>query len=250
MGSAYTCDLKNLIVEKNDVRIVAIKANHLRSYGNSDVRVVRIIDEKVFFIPTGFSSFFPNMDEFYVESSQLQFIEKSDFSSMKALKSLGFFDNLIATIPEDAFRDLSQLKILSLTKNRLTHLPILLFYNLYDLEELYLRDNEIEFVMSYVFHNNKKLTFINLNGNRISFISPEIVLELPVLRDLKLESNQCIHQHFEVNADTVNETFAIIEKFCQKICKPFFDDRNNCISSLETCRADKKIHLLEFESLN
>lgn len=207
----------------------------MKNHGNTDVKVVKINYEKTVYLPQGFGSFFPKLEELYVMSSELHQITRKDFTGIEKLKAISFYHNEIEEIPEDTFFDLSELKMMSFFRNKIEKVPLLLLRNLHKLEEISFRSNLIEHISLHFFENNKNLKHVTLSHNKIVAFSAALVFQFPNLSTLSLASNSCINKNFNFGIDSKNSTYASILESCQAECQFDYDIVTECSDQLKEC---------------
>jgi hypothetical protein len=185
-------------------------------------------------MPRALGSFFMNIEEYYVMSSNLRFIMREDFEGLTKIESLSFYQNSIKEIPEDALFDLTQLKFLSFSYNQLTSLPILLLQNLPKLEYMSFTRNKLKYLSLYLFEFNTNLQTVSFEHNEIAVFPPELVFQLQKLESLNLNGNKCIDQNFSLNdGNMINRTYDALMASC-------YDDLEYEIDVLGQCQKQLK----------
>lgn len=242
--------MKNLNIDSPNTRVVSIKVNHMKSRGNSDVKVVKIADEKIVYLPQGFGSFFPAIDALYVFDSQLQHLNRRDFVGVEKLKSISFYKNQIADIPDDALADLTVLRFLSFNGNQISKIPLILLHNLLILEEVSFRFNYITHVSANIFANNKKLRVINFNHNKIVGFSADLVY-LPSLKQLYLNQNECIDSEVDFEVELSRDLFydKLLQDCDEAVCAHDHFMLADCTTELEACEAAVNVSLNEINNM-
>jgi Leucine-rich repeat (LRR) protein len=203
------------LTEKPNTRVVAVKVNHIENLENDDVKIIKISNAKLSYLPRALGSFFMNVEEYYVMSSNLRFIMREDFEGLTKIKSLSFYQNNIKDIPEDALFDLTELKFLSISYNQLTSLPMLLLQNLRELEYISFTYNKLKYLSLYLFEFNTKLQSVSFEHNDIAVFPPELVFHLSKPESLNLNGNKCIDQNFDLDDENmINRTYEALMASC------------------------------------
>lgn len=161
---------------------------------------------------------FRNLSYLNLSCNKISTIEKSDFSELKSLEVLDLRFNEISSIEENSFVGLVRLRYVNLSRNRIR--LFLIDDSLSIIEELYLAENadleeirvkieneqigifkEAKIVdisknsfkftpfLSLVNKDNKLVTFY-LNGNRLTHITNDMFVNMKLLSELNLNSNQ------------------------------------------------------------
>lgn len=187
----YNCRVDNqLKITQPNTTITKITGKHLKWTDDGDVdRLVFINNLKMSFIPVGYSEFFDNLNNIWIDGCPIESIANTDFENPQNIKILGIvkarlkmvdidtftgFDileslflqnNQIEKLHDESFTKLKNLKILKLSSNKLAFLPKKLFENCRNIQEIYVSDNKIKIIESEVFHGLTKITRIELKGN-------------------------------------------------------------------------------------
>lgn len=186
--SLYLCKVKELVLGIPNVRVEKVKNNHLPGKSNNDVKSLMILKQMMEFFPLDLGVLFPNIENLFVDSTQLKQIGSKDFIGMTSLKVLiirehtieiiepGSFDgcknleklymrfNEIKFLPDGVFKSLSKLKLINLSDNKLTVLKKNFFPIQNELEELVFQNNRLQKIDASMFHFMMK-TKISLSGN-------------------------------------------------------------------------------------
>lgn len=97
--SSNSCD-------NNDFIISEVKGQHKHGMGNKDVQAFVMENQKLPLLPTGLSSFFPNLKLISFRNNAITKVTKSDLHSYSNLAYLILSKNNIARITEDIFEKL------------------------------------------------------------------------------------------------------------------------------------------------
>lgn len=150
-----------------------------------DVKGIWIHDRHVGYIPANLGSLF-QLTAFASQNTHLIEIKAMDFSGMSNLHCLNVIDNLLKTVPIDAFSKFKQLRILNLNYNKMEELKNGLFDFNFNLEKIDLQRNSIKIIGSQIFNGLQKL-----ENNNCIMKHYEGTLELTQLK-VDIDSN-CKH---------------------------------------------------------
>lgn len=124
-----------------------------------------------------------------LSSCQIKTVEDDAFKGQEAvLKNLNLQDNLLVTVPENAFKSLAMLNLLDLSKNRIEHISDDAFKGLIKLSTLKLSDNNVTLSTAAFRGLENTLKNLNLKGTKQKRV-PEAVRGLKSLAFLDLSQN-------------------------------------------------------------
>ena len=188
----YTCNVYDLVNNRQDAVIAGINGNHVTESGNSNVKALIIDNQNVTFLPMKIGEFFENLEIFEVRNSSLLEIDVAD---------------------------LVNLEVLSINDNNITNLNPNVFKNLTNLKTFSAKNNKIEKLAENLFENNKKLEKIIFSNNNLTDIFPQTFEKLENLKHFDFTNNSCLIDLNTVDEDvfTVDEMKNIFEEFCYKI---------------------------------
>lgn len=207
-GEHYTCDAKNLVVLEPSQTFVSslVEGKHFKTKQNVDVLVIKIENQNMRRVISGFKKFFPNVVELYVHASQLKEIERSDFKDLSSIKVMSFFGNQLSSIPSDTFMDTVNLEYLKLSWNHINTLPGKVFHPLINLKGLYLNGNDLSELSHSLLEKNTKIEEIWLQINKFNFIDENAFNSMKNLKTVMLVRNVCISKNFEgLNVEKVKK---------------------------------------------
>lgn len=258
----YNCRVINkLEVNEPNTTITEISGRHIKRVDNKNVdRLLLFHNPQMKFIPVGFSDFFPNLNNFWIENCPVETILKSDFelakdistlgivksklktvdedvfSALEALENLYLQNNLIEKIHEESFSMLENLKILKLSGNKLSYLPEKLFEGCRNIQEIYFNDNKLKIIEKETFYGLGKITKIQLKGNLC--LNKNYPNDFYSILDLhQMISENCGNPLADVInelSETKNQQKLIISKFQAEITQ-----KNETIANLD----DEKLKL-------
>lgn len=177
-----------------NTQTASVFGEHEQNLTNKDVVVFRNIFSSSKFIPNSIAKFFPNLIHFYVPSSRIMSISRTNFAGMK-LHTLDLRFNEIETLANDVFLDLFNLEVLSISGNFLKKLPLNAFLNLHSLRYFDVSDNEISIFEDEVLSTNLQLEELLLDHNRITSIKANFE-RFRGIGFIDLRGNSCIDMLF------------------------------------------------------
>jgi Leucine-rich repeat (LRR) protein len=217
-GDFYTCNANKLNVTEENVKFTSVEGVHMKNRDNLNLLCFKIDQQNVKKVPSGFVDFFPNLIELFVTASSMELIDRKTFTNASSLEFVSFYNNKLASIPENTFNDLTQLKILSLSNNYLKSLPANLLAQLKKLEEFYMRNSMTNVIKKGFFRNNLELKIIWLNNNNLLAIDSDDFFKMKSLNHISLKANVCIDKDYDevnkTNLEEVEEKCSNIQKFC------------------------------------
>lgn len=219
-----------------NIEVKAIYGFNPEGYNNNDVLIVEFNHQKISYLPSGISKFFPNAETFKVHSSGLLALDRRSFLGLFDIKELSFYNNWISEIPEDTFNDLVKMESLSLSQNWIVKLEDKVFLKLINIREIYSRNNRIESISSKLFKTNLKLRVVWLQNNRLINIAPNTFAHFPEFHELKLTNNYCIDQNFvDINSESKFELENIFKTKCSHTCQGLTSNLTFYIRELSKC---------------
>lgn len=212
-GRVYGCTVEELKITNPNEVIPRFNGRLDTGRSNKSVEFVFINKQFASHLPVGFTKTFPNIWILLVHKSNLEFLQKSDFSDLIHLKALSLNDNKIEFITEDVFEDLHNLEALSLAHNNLRIIPQNIFQHLPNLKRISLNNNHLKKIDSSLFKNNMMLEMIALHNNKLHRIGPNLLNPLRNLKDIWLINNECINEHFP-NTTSMQKLITKIKQKC------------------------------------
>lgn len=132
--NCYQCTVQNLIITKPNQNVTSIFGVHINSEdSNNDVITLRITDQILRYIPSGFYHHFPYLTVLKIWSSQLSAICQDDIRDMKYLTDLSLSDNHLEKLDSNLFQYNQRLIKVDFTRNRIKHVGANLLKPLKDL---------------------------------------------------------------------------------------------------------------------
>lgn len=195
-GRVYGCSVEKLKITNSNEVISRFNKILDPEKSKSSVEFVFINKQFTSHLPVGLPKTFPNIRILLVHKSDLEFLQKSDFTDLMHLKALSLNDNKIEFITEDVFENLYNLEALSLAHNNLRILPQNIFQPLPNLKRISLNNNHLKKIDSALFKNNIMLEMIALHNNELHMIGPNLLNSLRNLKEVWFINNKCINEHF------------------------------------------------------
>lgn len=184
----------------------------------SSIVVLNMRNKEVKHLPMAMSTTFENLREIDFADCSISSVA-DQFRGLFELISLTLANNLIETIPNDAFQDNTKLEKIYLDRNKLTaiggqfretrNLKLIIlaeneisvieplaFSNLDKLEEMGLSDNKLTTLAANFFGNHRKLQKLWLDENALEVIDYGIFEKMPNLRRVGLEENKCVDRSY------------------------------------------------------
>ncbi|BFF92167.1 uncharacterized protein DMAD_10287 [Drosophila madeirensis] len=134
-----------------------------------------------------------NLQRIYLKKSELQYIHKESFRSLKILVEIDLSDNRLEMLDKDTFMGNDRLRILYLNGNPLKRLAAYQFPILPHLRTLDMHDCLISYIDPMSLANLNLLEFLNLKNNLLESLSEYVFQHMANLKTLSLEENpwQC-----------------------------------------------------------
>ncbi len=102
-GYGYFCNLAIANIAGNDFE--EIGGEHLEGRTNEDVVVVQALFQNTRNIPTRICQQFPNIEDIFIQNSEVEIINEESFANCASLWHLSLDQNRIRTIPDNTFRN-------------------------------------------------------------------------------------------------------------------------------------------------
>jgi Leucine-rich repeat (LRR) protein len=188
-----TCNALNLKVNYENASI--------QGKPRPSVTDLKIIDQKVKFLPNGIASIYPNLQSFSIDNSKLEKISSTAFNNLNNLKTLEIKNNDVSVIESNAFDDLLQLEKFILTNNKkFEALSPKAFVKIHHLKHLNLNDNSLLLLPSDILPNNiNSITTFTAANNNLRFIDVRIFKILKGANFIDLSGNPCTDESFYYN---------------------------------------------------
>lgn len=154
-------------------------------------------------IPAGSLQSLQSLQELYLESCDIKFIEDKAFEGLTSLLLLSLDKNQLSVIPSKSLSHLTQLRVLHLNQNKLTEILPLAFSNLGNLEDLQLNNQSLTIISKGSFHGLNNLKRLEISSNKdLSIIEGGSFTNLSRLVYLNLNSNALTR----LSEDLINST--------------------------------------------
>lgn len=116
---AKACAVKNLIITSPNQTVTTVNDRGAAFYENHDVRILKIKDQAVNFMPLGIDQFFPDLVVISITNCSLKAIEQADLKPFRDLQELYLHNNEIETISSDLFEFSRQLRFIHFSWNKI-----------------------------------------------------------------------------------------------------------------------------------
>jgi Leucine-rich repeat (LRR) protein len=205
LSENYTCTVQDLNLENHVSNITNVIGDHLPEYGNDNVTILAIINQTLKSIPKNIADFFPNIEEFTIERSKLQWLKRKDFKGLESLRKLVIRHNNIV-MRYDTFQPIPQLEHLDLSYNKIKFLRTDVFSALTQLKVLDVSHNRLYRLNSNVLPATNYIEEAYFNNNVIQFIEEEVIDRLENANVIDFTRNFAFDMKFMRNEDN-NDTF-------------------------------------------
>lgn len=193
VDSMYTCSIIDIKIESDNVVISNIEGLHLTANSNNNVKQIKALNQDMRYFPTGFSTFYKNIEKIVVKNSQLVGVGENDFNGLVKVKEVILSSNNIKDLHENSFKDLKNLEILNLSNNQIVKLPNKIFEQLINLKALDISTNKIQKLPTNLLAKNTNLETLNASGNKLSQIHSALLNRKTLLKEANFISNSCIN---------------------------------------------------------
>lgn len=218
--NCYQCKVYNLIITKPNQTVVGINGLHKNSDDSeNDVITLKIEDQVMRFLPSGFYNHFPYITVLKVWSSELSSIRQEDIRDMKYLTDLSLSDNNLESLDSNLFKYNLHLIKVDFTRNNIKNIgPNLLK----PLRKLLFAD----FYQNYCISEGARYSFDDLNQKIRSSCPPTSEMMIAELDSLSNEVDQ-LQKEIEITHKKV------------KICEARKDDSMTLRSLFPTIYTNK-----------
>ena len=173
-------NLKSLCLDENSLKSLPCAVNSL-----SKLKFLSIVGNSISFLPEGFGTGLPALEEFLADENDMKSLPDS-FCSLSHLRRLQVSDHGMSQLPE-RFGDLQSLVALDLSCGKLQSLPDS-FAELERLEILELSDNHLQSAPKSM-ASTQCLRIVRLSNNCISGYAPPWLSELVSAEEVDISSN-------------------------------------------------------------
>lgn len=214
----YGCEVSDLVVDTESVRISSVGGQHVDGKSNQDVEYVRIQKpSRVEYLPHFDARiFFPNLLKYIVHDTGLKKISRDNFVGMPKLETLELSHNELESIPEDALFDLKALVDLFIDNNNFKALPEKLLSHASDFQRFRASNNSIETLQADFFKGNPILKIVTIDNNKLQKIYTDF-RGYNNLKRIDLGNNPCIDTNY--NDWRKYKTPEIIQQEVNASCK-------------------------------
>ena len=195
--NGYNCKVSNLltVTEQNtsitEVSGVLTKYTKTKEVGRLFYLNIRTME----FVPVGYSKYFPDLDNLWIENCPINEIFSSDFENPKNFKILAIIETQIKIIDKEVFSGVENLEKLYLDQNQIQKIHDESFSNLKNLQVLKLSGNKLSYWSKKLLENCHELNIIQLSDNKLKIIDVEAFHGLGKITKIELRANMCIDKN-------------------------------------------------------
>lgn len=141
LDETFTCDAKLLNVNTS-TRIGGVSKEYFEYEVELEaVKYLRILYERIGFVPKGIENFFPNLLGLRISNANIKYLTKRDLQPFRQLELLSFDGNQIETLNSDLFYYTPNLKWIFFDYNKISHVGLGTFDSLVNLRQINLELN-------------------------------------------------------------------------------------------------------------
>lgn len=112
-GVAYTCVAKNFHTSLNDRTVTEVKGQHSLGRTNVDVKKFYVFKQSCPYLPLNVSSFFKNLDIYYIKKSNVQHVLQGDLDGFTTIRIFDVSHNPIEEIKGGIFDGQTSIQIVA-----------------------------------------------------------------------------------------------------------------------------------------
>ncbi|CRK95376.1 CLUMA_CG008837, isoform A [Clunio marinus] len=224
----YTCS-GSFIRDESITEITGIDGEHMGSRTNSNVTAIRLTDNWLTEVPSGFDNFFSNIEFLYMINTQLVTVNSNQIQQFPNLEYLWLENNQIENIEVYAFSLTPLLRHIDLQYNDITSIPYNTFQHLH-LEVLKMKGN--------VCVNESAETSQNVNT-----LIANVEISCSPLGPLIEEISSELLNNTSANLDTIGANLGIIDSFNESVVELKNDSENlkKSLTDLEEIISNLKV---------
>lgn len=193
ISTEFSCNAEYHSVKHNDTKVDSLSEQYLGQKNKSDVVGLRMFFLSLVLLPTGISTYFPNLQTLWITNSGMESAKRESLKDLKQLKTIYFDKNKLKTLETDLLWDVNELEFLSLNQNIITEIPRNFLKRSINLKQLWMNNNLLEVLEPNTFENNWKLIEIHMEYNKLKIIESEVLNLLTNLQVVNFEDNICIN---------------------------------------------------------
>lgn len=192
----YACQATKLSIRAENFIVVRVNGGFEEGKNHSDVQSLHIANQRAQHLPSQMAKVFPNLIDFRVTNSSLEFIQRRNFRDLTHLKLLLITENPLKTIPSDTFFDLEKLEDLKLKTNAISSINPDTFSRNPSLLLVDLSYNRISSLSGLLLRNNLNLQNFLINNNLLAFIGVDLFSSTQHITMALFRGNSCIDEDF------------------------------------------------------
>lgn len=215
IGFAYTCEATLLFDDKDHV--TELRPNHWSNMTSINVEGIMINNQKLPFLPKGFTNFFENLRAVQISNTSLSVLRGDDLAQFPKLENFDYRMSDVESIDEDLFAYTPNIEFLRIDRNLVTNIGSSTFRGLRKLRQLELNDN---LCINKVANNTASISSLIREA---AFKCPPTseITERFILRGEKFESKvtEIFHEEIEPIQYEINAlTEVIMEEIVPILC--------------------------------
>lgn len=189
-GISYTCVAKNFLTTLNERTVTEMKGQHVPGKTNDDVKKFYVFKQSCPYLPLNVSSFFKNLDIYYVKNSNVQHVMRGDLDGFTTIKIFDVSHNPIEKIEGNLFEGQTSIEIVAFYECHLKIIDPRAFNPLFNLKEVHL-------------DHNVCINYRTRSSDRLK--QYEIETSIEILKN-KIYENCQSHSHSHEILNSFNET--------------------------------------------
>lgn len=193
----YSCIAENVAIESRNVKVTKIKGEHLNNSTNVQIKVLKIFNQSMEFMPQDLGKFFSNVERISIESSSLREFDKESLSEMTKIKELIIRDNKLTELHEDSFDDLTNLEVLDCSHNYIANISNPSLSKLKKLKTINFSHNNLTSLELDMIPAKNVIESFIFSHNQLTSIDPQIIKELKAAKLITFEKNKCIDSKYD-----------------------------------------------------
>jgi hypothetical protein len=120
VGEAYTCYIRNIEVTKKEV-VTEIKGSHEGTFTNGNLKALNIYGKTCNVIPSGFDTFFTDVEAFSVNESHLKTVTNEDLKQFPKLREIWLYTNDLEFLPSNLFEFNPKVEYIVFKHNKISY---------------------------------------------------------------------------------------------------------------------------------
>lgn len=134
LDPSYSCTITTLNVKRKS-SVTSTSGTHSDGYSDGAVKVIKIFEKACEVIPPGVGSFFPSVEGFSVQKSQLKTITSADIQQFSNLRELWLDDNNLEYLESNLFEFNPRVEYINCASNNIKYIGGSFLQNLPSLQD-------------------------------------------------------------------------------------------------------------------